>query len=169
MMMHICTLHVLIKWWSVLLSQLVLHRCYGKIDVESTTTCASVIRLIDWAFERSIIYVYNIWCRNEHIWKLKSQHQWFTHAITVLHKTLPLPLRKHSLFLITTAPCLPVVIAVTKMGRSISVIQLHGLSKVSLNFRFWIKNRLEISMINRWQLSVHVPSPSTTGTHNTYS
>ena len=42
-----------------------------RLIVESN---ASVIWLIDWAFERLIIYVDNIWCRNKQIWELNSQN-----------------------------------------------------------------------------------------------
>ena len=66
-------------------------------------------------------------------------HHWFIHAITAQHKTLPLTLKEHSLFWITTAPCLPVVIVVTKMGRPLLVIRLQG---SDIKFEFPILNQL---------------------------
>ena len=42
-----------------------------RLMVESNE---SVIWLIELAFERLIICVYNIWCRNKHIWQSNSQN-----------------------------------------------------------------------------------------------
>ena len=111
----------------------------------------SAIRLIDWAFEILIIHVYNVWCRNKHICELNSQnvinlfyHHWFMHVITAQHKTLPLLLGEHSLIWITTAPCLPVVIAVTTRTRWRRVKTL-GQHQVGVNLQSHAQHQLWIS------------------------
>ena len=132
---------------------LVLPRFDKKIDCWIECKRNTINR--NWPFERLIIYVYNIWCRNKHIWELISQNVILLSLILACNHsaTQNIATSTEGAFIILNNNCSlpPVLIAVTKMRTALSVIWLHGRSIVSLNFRI---NRSEISAINRCQLSV---------------
>ena len=133
-----------------------------KIDCWIDCKCDPINRLGIWEIYYVLLIIFDaeISTFEHQTHKMWFYRHWFMHAITTQHKTLPLSLREHSLFWTTTAPCILIVTAVTKMGTTLSVIMVAW--TLRSKFKFPILNRLiswKFNTINQCQFSV--PSPST--------